>query len=90
MSKAERIEAAIEKLETLTQQASLGVMFLPIQDDPVEYDLGTTLYRTIDAQLAILREALFQIEIGNAGFIATELNLFMRLADAILGGDPSV
>lgn len=52
-------------------------------------DLIVTLHRTIDAQLAILREALFQLE-GSpdlAGFIGNELTLFMRLADAILGGD---
>lgn len=51
--------------------------------------LIVTLHRTIDAQLAILREALFQLEgaPARAGFIGNEFNLFMRLADAILGSD---
>lgn len=56
---------------------------------PQDTELIATLHRTIDAQIAILREALFQLEgaPARAGFIGNEFNLFMRLADAILGSD---
>lgn len=57
--------------------------------DRADSYLIVILHRTIDAQLAILREALFQLEgsPSQAGFIGNEFNLFMQLADAILGGD---
>jgi hypothetical protein len=83
MGAVERLQAAIEKLETLAQHASVGVMFLPIQDDPVEYDLGTTLYRTIDAQLAILRDDYDVCKKENW----VPHRYVLMLADAILGGD---
>jgi hypothetical protein len=68
MNAVEKLEAAIGKLETLAQHASPAAMFLPIQDEPVEYDLGTTLYRTIDAQLAILHGALESAEDSPRGW----------------------
>lgn len=80
MNAAETIAAAIEKLETLAQHASVAVMFLPIQDDRVEFELGTTLYRTIDAQLALLRR---QLDLAGRGH--TDKTLDLDLARAILG-----
>ncbi len=55
----------------------------PITND----ELIVTLHRTIDAQLAILREAVFQLSGAPQarGFIGNEFSLFMALADAILG-----
>lgn len=113
MTPAERLQAAIEMLESMREEAPPGPWeHWPFQssrrlysgldlDHPIsaeevlradsEYStqLIEVLHRTIDAQLAILREALFQLEgaPARAGFIGNEFNLFMRLADAILGSD---
>lgn len=48
-------------------------------------DLVGMLHRTIDAQLAILNEGLYQLENAPEGYMANEFNLFGRLAKAILG-----
>ncbi len=104
MTPVERLQAAIEKLETLRSQTgyyeshgwlvenvTVGFEYDPREEQAplTNDDLIVTLHRTIDAQLAILREALFQLEgaPARAGFIGNEFNLFMRLADAILGSD---
>lgn len=55
--------------------------------NPADAELVVTLHRTIDTQLAFLREARFQLTHEGEhvkGFLEHELNLFMRLADAIL------
>lgn len=67
------------------------VTFYPVpgQLNPSDAELIVTLHRTIVAQLAILREAHFQVSGAPEarGFIGNEFSLVMRLADAILGGD---
>jgi hypothetical protein len=110
MNAAERIEAAIAKLEGLTRWSTTGpwrathhvddagdwthadivhdkvvnpevtwrdqvLAIADLSEDDAE--LIVTLHRTIDAQLAILRGALYAVP-----------SLAVALADAILGGDP--
>ena len=96
MNAAEKIQAAIEKLEKsvgvydisngwlieIDTDIITGDPRVPLTSDP----LIVMLYRTIDAQLAILYEADFQMSgvTEAAGFIGKEFNLFVRLAEAIL------
>lgn len=72
MTPLERLQAAIEKLEALRAAASPG---------PWE-----ALYRTIDAQLVILSDAL--VRVHNAHLIDLAIvESVVALADAILGAD---
>lgn len=102
MSAAETIAAAIEKLESLrgldgtwTLQGGnewihpIGITVAP-DDGGVttrQADLIVTLHRTIDAQLAILRDALAGLQPGWAGMVQPDENYELQadLARAILG-----
>ena len=99
MSAVERLPAAIDKLETLRGNSGrpwtlegggewifpIGVTVAP--DDggvtPRQADLIVTLHRTIDAQLAFLRDDYESCK--RHGWIPNRYVL--TLADAILGGD---
>lgn len=84
------IRAAIERLE---QQRA--VVKFPTPWDHAEgcYDgmwdeevrLIAALHRTIDPQLAILREVEYQLGPDGHGHAAQEFNLYVPLARAILG-----
>jgi hypothetical protein len=61
--------------------------YLLMEVPDADGELIVTLHRTIDTQLAILRETLFQLSAAPEarGFIGNEFTLFRRLADAING-----
>ena len=91
MSAVEKIQAAIEKLEGFNAARPVFATFKNVDQDAAEWFARAEVklamfHRTIDAQLAILREADFQMSGGTeaAGFIGKEFNLFVRLAEAIL------
>ena len=56
--------------------------------DKADADLIVTLHATIDAQIGLLREALYQLTDGTngTGMLGKEHNLIVRLADAIISG----
>ena len=85
----DEIRAAIEKL---TELKSVGVMYpdkyeCTVAEWRAACSLITTLHRTIDAQLHILQETIFQLSGApeSRGFIGNEFNLIMQLVTAING-----
>ena len=114
LTPAQRIEAAIVRLEELKRISTPGnwqildngdrfiawhdnqqsTGFDYILSEPVDFersadaDLIITLHSTIDAQIGILSEALYQLTEGTngTGMLGKEHNLIVRLADAILSG----
>lgn len=100
MSAVERIEAAIEKLDGLRMAASPGPWHQDVGavenddgwviGDAAEIDdveLIVALYRSIDAQLAILRACVVDLVTPFAGMHQDPENFSreITLADAILG-----
>ena len=90
MTAVQEIQAAIDKL---TELRSVDLMY-PDQypgdtdaDHKAACGLITTLHRTIDAQLHILQETVFQLSGAPEarGFIGNEFNLVMQLVGAING-----
>ena len=114
LTPAQRIEAAIVRLEKLKANSTLGpwsIDEIPETgecrviryfeffgwhhevvtgggSDKDDADLIVTLHATIDAQLGLLEEALYQLTDGTngTGMLGNEHNLIVRLADAIISG----
>ena len=110
---AQRIEAAIVRLEKLKAMSTPGPWFLTHERsqwprvwgnsdghdaDAVAQTEGrgnaaliVVLHATIDAQIGILSEALYQLTDGTngTGMLGKAHNLIVRLADAILSGGTS-
>ena len=89
MTPVQEIQAAIDKLTALK---SVGVMYpdkyeCTVAEWRAACSLITTLHRTIDAQLHILQETIFQLSGApeSRGFIGNEFNLIMQLVTAING-----
>ena len=89
MSAVDEIQAAIDKLTALK---SVGVMYpdryeCTVAEWSAACSLIVTLHRTIDAQLHILQETIFQLSGApeSRGFIGNEFNLIMQLVTAING-----
>ena len=103
MTPAERLQAAIEKLETLRAQTgyyqshgwlvenvTVGFEYDPREEQaPLTNDeLIVTLHRTIDAQLAWLRDQRDRVARDlNQVSIDFHYRYALALADAILGSD---
>lgn len=106
MTPVERLQAAIEKLEQMRDFDDTGAWVVDVSNSIVDADGNVvaadlterdatviiTLHRTIDAQLALFREALEFSENSQAiGMGHDELEEYYgnvrALADAILGGD---
>ncbi|MET0716377.1 MAG: hypothetical protein ABWY57_15840 [Mycetocola sp.] len=102
MNAVEKIEAAIQKLEGMRDERGYFEMngwlselvtvgpngYEGLDPAPITNDeLIVVLHRTIDAQLAILRETHYQLSDGahGTGLLGTEHTLITSLADAILG-----
>ena len=89
MTPVQEIQAAIDKLTALK---SVRVMYpdkyeCTVAEWRAACSLITTLHRTIDAQLHILQETIFQLSGApeSRGFIGNEFNLIMQLVTAING-----
>lgn len=113
MGAVERLQAAIDKLETLKQESFDGPWVanhpfsyswitgaqyagmqskIAVQVDEPDAELIVTLHRTIDAQLAIVGDALIALReaerISPASLSSARIRRLnqIALADAILGG----
>lgn len=93
MGAVDKIRAAIDKL---TAMRSVDLMYPDKYEGDTQADfdaacrLINTLHRTIDAQLHILQETVFQLSGAPEarGFIGNEFNLIMQLVSAINGVTP--